>query len=310
MSKKKNEILEIPHIDNVFLGIAYACIAFALFAVMQASAKILSDTHNVIEISFYRSLISLVPMLIYIMATRQFKIFETKMPVTLSLRVLLGTFGLIVTFGAVKYLPMADATVLFFGSTILTPIIAIFLLNERIGIHRWSAVILGMVGVIMIAGPSGQISAIGVALALTAAVSHAFIHNLLRRLKSESHLTITFYFFLGGTIIPGMFLPFIASTYTPDEILLLLAVGTSGGIAQLFLTKAFQKAPASTIAPFNYTGLLWATGFDIVIWNYVPGWPVFAGGTIIILSKLYILHRESVREKAAQAELALRKKQP
>lgn len=92
-------------------------------------------------------------------------------------------------------------------------------------------------------------------------------------------------------------MPWFAHMPTLENALIMIAIGITGGFGQYFLTKGFQIAPASLLAPFAYTGLIWATGLDILIWNYIPGWPVFLGGAIIIASKLYIIHREHVHEK-------------
>ena len=102
---------------------------------------------------------------------------------------------------------------------------------------------------------------------------------------------------LGGTLIPAVVMPWVASVPSYHDMLLFLGVGLSGGLAQYFLTSAFRLAPASVISPFNYTGLIWASLFDILIWNAIPGWPVFIGGSIIMASNFYIIHRERLAEK-------------
>ena len=145
------------------------------------------------------------------------------------------------------------------------------------------------------AAPTGAVNPLGVILGLSAATMHAMMYSTLRYLKTEDSLTVTFYFILAGVLIPGIFfMPFIATPIQNSfELILFLALGASGGCAQLCLANAHRHAPASLIAPLNYTGLIWATGFDILVWKYIPGWPVFLGGAIIIASSLFIIYREN-----------------
>jgi drug/metabolite transporter (DMT)-like permease len=287
-----------PHTDNVMQGIVYAIAAFFLLSLMSAIAKLLMETHHVVEIVFIRNFVALVPLLIYMMAFRRFDILKTRKPGWMLTRVILGTTGLAVTFLALDYLPIADATVLFMTSSLIIPALSFFFLKEYIGWRRWITIIIGLAGVILIARPTGEVQALGVAIALTAALFHSVIHVILRKMKSESSLTITFYFILSGAFFAGLLMPWFNSGLPSwHDLMLYLALGISGGLAQYTLTKSFSAAPASVLAPFNMTGLVWASLFDVLIWHHVPGWPVFAGGSIILAAKLYIIHRERVALK-------------
>jgi drug/metabolite transporter (DMT)-like permease len=283
--------------DRILKGVVHVCTAFFLFTVMQAAAKLLTGRHHVIEIAFYRNIIALIPLLAYIIARRKFYLLKTKKPVAMAFRMLIGTSGLIITFAAVQALPLANATVIFFTATLLVPVFSFFFLKEQVGWHRWAAVFIGMGGVVLVAQPSAQLTALGVGLALAAAFTHAVVAVLIRHMRSENPLTITFYFILGGALVPGLLMPWFAHAPTVESLLPLLFIGVAGGLGQYFLTSGLQMAPASLLSPFNYTGLLWATGLDMLLWNYVPGWPVFAGAAIIIASNLYILHRERLKGK-------------
>ena len=85
-----------------------------------------------------------------------------------------------------------------------------------------------------------------------------------------------------------------------NELFLFLCIGITGGVGQYCLASALKLAPASVIAPINYTGLLWATLLDIIFWSYLPGWPVFMGGAIIIAAQAYIMHRERLSLRRSQ----------
>lgn len=264
-----------------------------MFALMQAMAKSLSDTHNVIEIAFYRNAVALVPLLIWLAARKKLHTLKTDKPVALFFRAIIGSVGLIVTFAAVQRLPLADATLIFMTSVLITPALSYFFLQEYIGIHRWSAIIVGLLGVILMIGPTGQVEPLGVVIAFVGAIAMAAAQVFLRHLKTESPFTVTFYFILSGVIVPGLFMPFIAVMPTTSDMLMLLSVGITGGLGQFFLTSSLKLAPTSTIAPLNYTGIIWATLLDIMFWGIVPGLPVFTGAAIVIASQAYIIHREN-----------------
>ncbi len=285
-----------PHQEHLLKGIMLALIAFFLFSVMSAIAKFLSNTHHVAEIAFYRNAIFIVPLLGYMALKKQPALFKTKKPYAVAFRAIIGSISLIITYGTFAELPMADATVLLFASSIITPIIAHFILKEHVGVYRAMAIVIGIGGVVLMAAPTGAVNPLGVILGLCAATSHSLIHTTLRYLKTENSFTVTFYFILAGVIIPGIFfMPFVAAPIQNSaEFGLFLLLGLSGGCAQLCLTNAYRHAQASLVAPLNYTSLIWATGFDIIIWQYIPGWPVFLGGAIIVASSLFIIYRENI----------------
>jgi drug/metabolite transporter (DMT)-like permease len=296
------------HTDVPLKGIAFAAIAFFLLAVMNMLAKILSADHHIIEIAFYRNLISVIPFLAYILISKRYELFRTNKPKVLLARSIIGTVSLVTTFSAFAALPMAEVTVLLFTTTLMTPALAALILKEKVGIHRWSAIGIGLIGTAIMVGLQGFTgSAIGILIAVAAAIMHAFLGLLLRIMKTESPITVTFYFVLTGLILTGLCMPFIASVPTPFSMLLLICTGMAGGVAQLCLSLAYKNAPAAVVAPLNYTGLIWATGFDIIIWHFVPGWPVFAGAVIIIAANSYVIYRERRIHKMVQAPIGLGK---
>lgn len=288
-----------PH-EIPLKGIAFACIAFFLFAAMSMFNKLLTDQHHAIEVVFYRNLLGFVALGGYLLATKKLHILKTNQPWLMSARVIVGTIGLFFTLAAVRALPMSYATTLFFVSTLIIPILAVAFLHEKIGLPRIAAIIVGFCGVLLVAQPSGHVALAGVLLALAAGTCHALIQTMLRALKRQPALTITFYFFVGGVVMPLVFMPFVAHMPTGQSALLLFMVGVTGCLGQLFLTMAFQHAPASVVSPFNYTGLIWAIVFDISIWGIMPDAVVLIGAALIIGASLFIAYRER-RAKAIAA---------
>ncbi len=275
--------------------------AHFLFFIMGVCAKILVENHHVAEIVFYRNLLAFFPLLAFIYFRKKTHLFKTKKPRMVMFRAVIGAISLMVTYSALALLPMAYATVLFFTSTILTPFFSFLILKENVGIHRWLAVALGMCGVYIIAQPSGNIDTWGVTLALIAAFIHATMFVTLRHLKTESPVTISFYFFLAGAIIPGLFMPFVANLPAYSEIWLFMLVAASGGIAQIFLANAYKYAPAAIVTPFAYSAIIWSIMADIIIWHYDLDFKAITiGAGLIITAQLYILYREYINKEKAK----------
>lgn len=286
---------ENDHKDNIIKGMIAGLGAFFMLAVMNVFAKLLSDTHHVIEIAFYRNLIATLPFLfmIFVMGKRDIlKINQKKVGVVT--RSILGTISLIITFAAFAAMPMADTTSFLFTSSLFIPILGYFFLKEKVGVYRSSAVVIGFIGVIIMLNPTGEVNVLGVSLAITAAMFHATLQTILRYLgKTENPMTVTFYFVAIGTIVAAIPMPWVATIPTWEEAPLFLAVGLSGALAQYFLSIAFANAPAAVVTVFNYSGIIWATLFGWFIWSDWPATTIWIGGSIVIASNIFMVWRES-----------------
>ncbi|HPD83645.1 MAG TPA: DMT family transporter [Alphaproteobacteria bacterium] len=289
----------MPKQENIIKGMIAGLAAFFMLAVMNVFAKILSEQHHVVEIAFYRNLIASVPFLFMIFVMKKREIVKiNQRPKGIIARAVIGTISLTVTFAAFAAMPMADTTAFLFTSSLLIPILGFFFLGEKVGIYRWSAVIVGFLGVIIMLSPSGNVNIMGVILALSAASMHAVLQTILRYLgKTEKPETITFYFVAIGTIVAALPLPFVAHAPTMQEIPLFLGVGLSGLLAQYLLSIAFGNAPAAVITVFNYSGIIWATTFGWFIWNDWPAYTIWIGGSIVIASNIFMIYRESRKRK-------------
>ena len=283
------------HPEHVVLGMAAGMGAYFMFSVMVLFAKLLSVNHSVIEIAFYRNLIGSLPFLfvVFALGRRDILVLRTR-PVLVGFRAILGSISLVVTFWAFSLMPLADTTALLFASSLFIPVLGVVFLKELVGPYRWSAVIIGFAGVVIMARPTGDVYVLGISVALCAAFLHATLQIILRYLgRFESPETISFYFFIIGTIVTALALPFVAVTPATNEIPLLFGVGLSGAAAQWLLSIAYKNAPAAVVTVFNYTSIIWATLFGWMIWNEWPLPAVIAGAAIVIASNVLIVWRES-----------------
>ena len=293
MTEKANQ--EQVRQDRVVVGMAAAVGAFFMFTVMNLFAKLLSVNHSVIEIAFYRNLVASVPFLVaaFAFGRREILVVRSK-PVLVGVRAAIGALSLTVTFAAFSMMPMADTTVLLFTSSLFVPVLGVIFLGESVGPYRWAAVAIGFAGVLIMAHPSGQVYAPGIAVALCAALLHAILQIILRYLgRYERPVTVAAYFFIVGTILCALPLPFIAVRPTWAEIPLLFGVGLSGAAAQWLLSVAFSNARAAIVTVFNYSGIVWATLFGWMIWQEWPLPAVMAGAAVVIVSNLRMIWRES-----------------
>ena len=289
--------------DHPMLGMACAIGAFFMFAVMNVFAKKLAEHHSVIEVGFYRNVIAMLPMLfvIYFMGKRDILTIKSN-PKGIVIRSVIGTISLVATFGAFAAMPLADATAFLFTASLIFPVLGYFFLGERVGPYRWSAVLVGFVGVLVMLKPTGAINAPGVTLALSAATMHATLQTILRALgKTEKPETITFYFVFIGTFVSLIPMPLVFTMPTWGEVPYIIGVGLTGVIAQFLISLAYRNAQVSTVTVFNYSGIIWATLFGWLFWDKWPDEAIFIGGAIVIASNVFIVYREQRLARLARA---------
>jgi drug/metabolite transporter (DMT)-like permease len=162
--------------------------------------------------------------------------------------------------------------------------------EEKMNRLAWFALIIGFIGVLIIAKPTGQANLTGTLAALGAGLTAGLVMVNLRHLgKTENALTTTLYFAIFASILT--FIPALFVWKMPDAAGLILAIiaGIIGGLAQLYLTKAYKYASAASVGPFHYTQIIWATFFGFIVWGHVPELHVIIGATIIIASSLMLL---------------------
>ena len=164
--------------------------------------------------------------------------------------------------------------------------------------HRWGAVIMGFVGVLIITQPGAGMAGWGIATGLIGALLSAGVSILLRQIgKTEGAATTVFWF--SALSVPPTAIAFAitASPHPAQTWLLLALVGMCGGIAQMLMTASLKLGPVSLVVPMDYTGLVWATLFGWVLFDVLPGWSTWLGAPFVIGSGLYIVWREHVRRR-------------
>jgi drug/metabolite transporter (DMT)-like permease len=199
-------------------------------------------------------------------------------------------------------LPLVDATAISFAAPFITVALAAVVLHEKVRAYRWSAVVVGFVGVVVMLWPYLDVpsligaetaTTVGAACAVTAAFTNAGAVIQTRRLTdSETTASIVFYFSLVCSLAGLATLPFAWVTPSATQLAALVAIGVIGGLSHLFLTESYRYAPASVVAPFDYVALLWAFLFGFVLFGEIPTLYVYVGAAIVAASGLFVIWRE------------------
>lgn len=265
-----------------------------LFSVMEAMVKWLTADYPVQQIILFRSLFALLPCAWFIWRAGGIAVLKTRRIHLHALRGGLGLLAMGCVFLSYRTMELADAKAVLFSAPLFMTVLSIPLLGERVGIYRWSAVIVGFLGVLIILRPEGDMIQAGAVWALGGAVLYALVVIVIRyQSGTENVATIIFYFSLTGTV-GGAVLTALYGWVVPDlpGLALLIVVGLIGGFGQYYMTLAFRLAETAAIAPLDYTSLAWAILLGYAFWNHVPSPEVFAGIALVTGSGLFILYRE------------------
>lgn len=275
-------------------GIGLMILAIGLLSSMDAVAKLLMQGGmTVVQILALRSAV-IVPLIILVFSY-QGKL-TTLIPGRPFLHICRGVIGFLAPlcfFLGIRYLPLTDAVTVSFSSIFMIALLSIIFLGERIGPHRWASIVAGFIGVIIVISPQGNGELSGYLLILAGSAAYAVVFIGGRYLSStESVASLVFSFNLSVGIISAILLPWFWQPQTLEQYGLLLCLSLLAVAGHFLMTLAFSIAEASLIAPFEYTAVLWALTFDLLIWQIMPSLTTGLGAAIIIASGLYIVHRE------------------
>ncbi len=287
---------------NVVLGITLKLISTLIFSGMVAGVKLVSDTIPLGEIVFARAFFGIPPLLVWLHYRGGMRAqIRTNNALGHLLRATIGVSGMFLWFAALARLPLPDAQAIAFAGPFFGVVMAVLMLGEQVRIYRWSAVLVGFVGVLIVlsdhiggldtlASSSGSVGAM---LALVHALVGSLAMIQTRRLTaSEGTGAIVFYFSLFSSLFALLTLPLGWVVPTPLEAVVLVAMGLLGGVGQVLLTNSYRYAEASTLAPFDYVAMIWMVLLGYFMFSDVPTLTVILGSTVIVGSGVFVLLRE------------------
>jgi drug/metabolite transporter (DMT)-like permease len=292
--------------QNRLLGIGLRIGATTCFAFMAATIKLGHDAGvSTVELAFYRFAFGLPPLLVWIAWSRNPGAWRTERPAAHLWRAVIGLGTMITAFSALAYLPLAEATTIGFAAPLFAVALSALVLKEPVGRHRWSAVLIGFAGVLIVMRPGGSaLEPLGLLLAVAAAFGVGVVTITIRQIgRTEHPQTTVLWFSLLSMLALAALMPFNAAAHDSATWAILVALGGFGGFGQLFLTSSLRFAPVSVVVPFDYTQLLWAVLLGWLLFASQPPATTWAGAAVIILSGLYTLYREHKlgRERARAA---------
>ncbi len=278
-------------------GLLSMIAAVATFAVMDMCMKRLVEVYPAMQVTFLRAAASL-PFLL--LGTALFGRFRDLIPKRFVLHVVRGCLAVMTLWFfvyAVQFLSLADTYAIFMSAPLLITALSVPVLREQVGWRRWLAVIVGMIGVLVVLKPSGTgLITLGGLAALTSAVGYALSALTIRvLLRTDSGAATVFWSLLFVTLVSGTIASFQWVSLQWQHWQWILAVGLAGAVGQYLITHAFRLAAAATLAPIEYTALIWGMIFDYVLWATIPGARMLFGAAIIVASGMYVIYRERSR---------------
>lgn len=270
------------------------------FAVMYATIKLASHV-PIGEIIFFRAFFALIPVFLFSIRTvGPVAVMKTRRPFMHLTRSAVGVSSMFLNFTAVTMLPLADVTAFGFVMPIFAVVLAALILRERVGRYRWSAVLAGFVGVLVMLSPHDGLSQIlnhGVSLGAGYALGGAFLSAVVVILIRQMHTTekgetIVFYFMATCSAVGAISMIWQRVPLSAEIASLLVLCGLLGGVGQLCMTFSYRYAEPSLLAPFDYTAMIWAVALGYVVFAEVPEPLVMLGAAIVIAAGLFIVWRE------------------
>lgn len=275
-------------------GIALFLLGVALMTAMDAVVKLLVvDNVHVIQLLAIRSCIITILLFSYYASRRQLSQLK---PVRIKAQCIRGLIGFLAPFAfflALKYLPLTAASVVFFSNIFLITLGSAIFLKEKVGVYRWSAVVIGYIGVLIAIDPSADGELFGYMMILVASICFAFLFISGKMLSStETSESLVLFYNMGVGIVALFWLPGIWQALAITDLLGILLLSVLAVFGQYCMTHAFALAEASLLAPLNYTTLVLTLLFDWVLWQTIPSAQTFLGATIIILSSCLVIYRQ------------------
>ena len=279
------------------LGFFYMFISVCAFSLMDVIVK-WSEDYPVGQVLFFRGFCGIIPILFLIPKDRYLDFYKTTRPFLHFKRCLAGLIALVSIFIALRNLPLATVVSITFAAPIFTTIFSIFLLNEKVGLYRWLAVLVGFVGIIIISEPGFSSLNLYYIYPIIFCLGLSYVAIAIRKLSSTEPVWLISFFF-SFSIMLLSFLSFYQNWILPSlmDLFLLSLIGILGGLANLWLSQSYKLSEVSLVTPLKYLALVFAIIFGYFIWDEVPTFKTLLGAGLVILSSFIIFRRELVLKK-------------
>ena len=267
------------------------------FSLMDAIVK-WSDAYPVGQVLFFRGFCGLIPILSLIPKDRYRDFYKTSRPTLHLKRCLSGLIAIVAIFIALRKLPLATVVSISFAAPIFTTIFSIFFLNEKVGLYRWLAVIVGFIGILIISEPGFSSLNIYYIYPIIFCLGLSYVAIAIKQLSSSEPIWLIGFYFSFSIMITSLF-TISQGWVMPNfiDLILLSLVGILGGVANLLLTQSYKFADVSLVTPLIYLALVFAIIFGYFIWNEIPSSKTLFGASLVVISSIIIFRREMFLKK-------------
>jgi drug/metabolite transporter (DMT)-like permease len=272
-------------------GVIYMVLGIASLSCMDALGKRVAARYSVFEMLAFRSTVALVLILLFLGGRRRLEALRTAQPGGHALRALCGLVAFVCFYASLRHLPLADAVAIAFASPFLITALGRFVLKEEVAARQWLAIAVGFLGMLVIVRPGGSGFHPAALLVLVCSLAYAGLMILTRWMTrphrpAETNAAFVFYMLAGQAAVG--WLVTLTRWRRPDASALaeMAGMGVLGIIGNLGLAQAFRVAPVATVAPFEYTGLIWAVVLGSVVFGDVPAPSFWVGAAIIVWAGL------------------------
>jgi S-adenosylmethionine uptake transporter len=287
----------------VTLGVVLFLAGTLCYAVNDAIGKWLVTSYPVAQVMMLRSVGALIVLAPMILSQGGAGLFRVERPGLQVLRVVLATAETFLFFVAVAYLPLADVMTFYMAGPIYVAALSHVMLGERVGWRRWIAILVGFCGVVIALRPSTAAFSMPSFYALAGSLAFALLLMLSRVLRGTGDAILVTWQTVGMLVVAGVLT--LSNWQTPSgvETSAMLLLGIIACFAQLLITRSLKLAPASILAPLQYSLLLWGALFGYLFFGDVPDAAILAGSAIIVVSGLFIFHRQKVVAEVPKEEV-------
>ena len=291
--------------EHVPLGIVYMLGATVMFAVSSAVSKWQVAAYSFDEVLFFRGLASLATAAVLILPRTGLAVFRTRRLGSHAARGVTQTVAQSCIIIAFSLMPLGGAVAINFSAPLFATVLAAWWLNERIGMARGGALLVGFAGVVLVAAPGADSFRIGALFALANAVLYGSVTAAVRGMTStESAETLTMYQMVFLALFFALGLPLFGFVWPSNgDLVPLLVNGVINAVGQYWWTRSLSLAPPAAVGPFYYFSLVWALLLGFVFWHDIPALPLLAGSTIVVGSGLFLLWHENSRKRRARESL-------
>ncbi|MDA7948828.1 MAG: DMT family transporter [Hyphomicrobiaceae bacterium] len=287
------------HTDRPALAIAIMIIAVMALVATNVCVKLIGPDTNAVQVVFIRNMVASLVLFLFVLRDGRVASFRFRRPGLQLLRAFAGISGIACYYYGVQRISVGEVTVISQATPLFVAALAVPILKEAVGWRRWSAILLGFIGVVVALGPVRQAGFPGLVVVLGALLWAVTILTVRMLGRTESPAATTFYYMVIGTLITGVAQPWVWKTPPSDLWVLFVAAGVLGAMGQLLVAHALRVGEASIVTPFNYTAIIWGVAVDFFLWQVFPTVWTLGGAAIITIAGLYLFRREAAVKEAS-----------